>query len=60
MDLLIVAFYTLCDDLLIQKGYQDDPRTKMSAAEMMTTALVAAELFGQILGTIIHSDMNLG
>ena len=46
MDLVIVAFYTLCDDLLIQHGYQDDPRTKMSAAEVMTTALVAAELFG--------------
>ena len=46
MDLLIVAFYTLCDDLLIQYQYQDDPRIKMSAAEVMTTALVAAELFG--------------
>ena len=46
MDFIIVAFYTLCDDLLIQHGYQDDPRTKMSAAEVMTTALVAAQLFG--------------
>ena len=46
MDLVIVAFYTLCDDLLIQHGYQDDPRSKMSTAEVMTTALVAAELFG--------------
>ncbi len=46
MDLTIVAFYTLCDDHLIQHGYQDDPRTQMSAAEVMTTALVAAELFG--------------
>ncbi len=46
MDLVIVAFYTLCDDLLIEHGYQDDPRAKMSAAEVMTTALVAAELFG--------------
>ena len=45
MDIVIVAFYTLCDDLLIQHGYQDQPRTKMSAAEVMTTALVAAELF---------------
>ena len=43
MDLVIVAFYTLCDDLLIQHQYQDDPRTKMSAAEVMTTALVAAD-----------------
>ena len=46
MDLVIVAFYTLCDGLLIHHGYQDDPRTKMSAAEVMTTTLVAAELFG--------------
>ena len=44
MDLLIVAFYTFCDDLLIHQGHPDDPRCKMSAAEVMTTALVAAEL----------------
>ena len=36
MDLVIVAFYTVCDDLLIQCGYQDDPRAKMSVAEVMT------------------------
>ena len=46
MDLVIVAFYTVCDDLLIQHGYQDDPRPQMSTAEVMTTALVAAQLFG--------------
>ena len=45
MDLHIVAFYTLSDDLLIQHQYRDDPRIKMSAAEVITTALVAAELF---------------
>ena len=45
MDLTIVTFYTLCDDLLIAHNYQDDPRTQMTAAEVMTTALVAAELF---------------
>ena len=39
MDLIIVAFYTLCNDLLIQNGHQDDPRTKMSATKVMTTAL---------------------
>ena len=44
MNFIIVAFYTLCDDLLIQ--HQDDPRAKMSAAEMMTTALMVAQLFG--------------
>ena len=46
MDLLIVTFYTLCDDLLIQHSYQQYPRTPMTAAEVMTIALVAAELFG--------------
>ena len=33
MDLIVIAFYTLCDDLLIQSGYQDDPRIQMSAAK---------------------------
>ena len=46
MGFITVAFYTLCDDLLIQNGHQNDPRTKMSAAEVMTTALVAAQFFG--------------
>ena len=46
MGLVIVAFYTLCDDLLIEQQYQDDPRTQMSIAEVMTIALVAAQLFG--------------
>ena len=26
MDLTIVAVYTICDDLLIALGHQDDPR----------------------------------
>ena len=39
MDSIIIAFYTLCDNLLIQNGHQDDPRTKMSATKVMTTAL---------------------
>ena len=32
MDLIIVAFYTLRDHLLIQINYQDEPWTKMTAA----------------------------
>ena len=28
MDLVIVAFYTFCDDLLIEQGYQDDHAPK--------------------------------
>ena len=45
MDLTIVAVYTICDDLLISRGHQDDPRAKMSDAEVMTTALIAARYF---------------
>jgi len=36
----------MCDDLLIALGHQDDPRAKMSDAEVMTTALIAARYFG--------------
>lgn len=46
MDLTIVAVYTMCDDLLISLGHQDHRLAKMSDAEVMTTALVAARYFG--------------
>ena len=46
MDLTIVAVYTICDDLLISFGHQDDRRAKMSDAEVMTTAIIAARCFG--------------
>lgn len=45
MDLTLVAVYTMCDDLLISLGHQDHPLAKMSDAEVMTTALVAARYF---------------
>ena len=45
MDLTIVAVYTICDDLLISLGHQKHPLTKMSDAEVMTTALIAARYF---------------
>ena len=45
MDLTIVAVYTMCDDLLISLKHQDHPLSKMSDAEVMTTALVAARYF---------------
>ncbi|RKU06479.1 hypothetical protein C6502_19770 [Candidatus Poribacteria bacterium] len=34
MDLIIVAFYTLWGDLLIQGSHHDPPKAKMSTAEM--------------------------
>ena len=46
MDLTLVAVDTICDDLLISLGHQDDPRAKMSDAEVMTTPLIAARYFG--------------
>ena len=39
MDLIIIASYTLCDNLLIQNGHQDTPRTKMSATKVVATTL---------------------
>ena len=45
MDLTLVAVYTMYDDLLISLGHQDHPLSKMSDAEVMTTALVAARYF---------------
>ena len=46
MGLTIVALYTISDDLLISIGHQEHPQAKMSDAEVMTAALVAARYFG--------------
>ena len=46
MDLTIVALYTICDDLLISIGHQEQPQAKRSDAKVMTAALVAARYFG--------------
>ncbi|MXV85723.1 IS982 family transposase [Candidatus Poribacteria bacterium] len=60
MDLTIVAVYTICDDLLISLGHQDDPRAKMSDAEVMTTALIAARYFGGNQQTACAALKTLG
>ena len=46
MDTRIVAVYCLCDDMLKALGYKDDVQCQMTAAEVMTTAIVAALYFG--------------
>ena len=46
MDLTIVAVYTISDDLLLSLGHQEHPLVKMSDAEVMTTAIIAARYFG--------------
>ena len=46
MDSQIVAVYCLCDDMLKALDHRDDPQCRMTAAEVMTTAVVAALYFG--------------
>lgn len=58
MDLTIVAVYTICDDLLISIGHQEHRQTKMSDAEVMTAALVAARYSGgnqQTAGAVLKT-----
>ena len=49
MALTIVAIYTICDDLLISLGYQTHPQARMTDAEVMTTAIIAAQYFEAII-----------
>lgn len=42
----IIAIYAITDDLLKAMKHQDDCRTQLSDAEVITTALVAARFFG--------------
>ncbi len=60
MDLTIVAVYTICDDLLISLGHQDHQQAKMSDAEVMTTALVAARYFAGNQQTACAALKTLG
>jgi len=46
MDEQIVATFCLCDDYLKSIRHQEDAQRKMTDAEVMTTALVAACFFG--------------
>lgn len=45
MDDQIVAIYCLCDDVLKALNHHEDPQRRMSDAEVMTTAIVAALYF---------------
>jgi hypothetical protein len=56
MDETIIATYCLCDDLLQAMPQRADPQCKMSAAEVMTTALTAALFFR---GTLESARMML-
>ena len=46
MDGQITAIYSLCDDVLKTLHHSEDPQCRMSDAEVMTTAMVAALYFG--------------
>lgn len=46
MDTQIVFVYCLCDDLLKALQHWEDPQCRVSDAEILTTALVAALYFG--------------
>jgi Transposase DDE domain len=46
MDTRIVAVYCLCDDMLKALYYKDDVQCQMTAAEVMTTAIIAALDYG--------------
>ena len=44
-DTYIVTAYSVIDDLLKAHGYADDVRATISAAEILTVAVVAAKYF---------------
>jgi hypothetical protein len=46
MDDTIIATYYLCDEFLKAIGHRDDPQVRLSTAEVMSVALVAAAFFG--------------
>ncbi len=46
METQIIFVYCLCDDLLKTFGHREDPQCRVSDAEILTTALVAALEFG--------------
>ena len=46
MEIQIIFVYCLCDDLLKAFGHREDPQCRVSDAEILTTALVAALEFG--------------
>ena len=46
MDDTIITTYYLCEEFLKATGYHDDPQVRLSTAEVMTVALVAAAFFG--------------
>ena len=45
METKLIVTYVVCDDVVKNLGIKDDIQTKMNTAEVMTTAIVAAEQY---------------
>ena len=45
----IITIYCLCDEFLKATDFVEHPGTTMNTAEVRTTALVAADIFGGLL-----------
>jgi hypothetical protein len=45
MEDTIITIYYLCEEFLTATGHRDDPQARLSTAEVMSTALVAAAFF---------------
>lgn len=56
MDTKIVAVFCLCDDMLKALNHHQDPQCRMTDAEVMTTAIIAAMLFH---GNFEHARQHL-
>ncbi|MGB1251024.1 MAG: transposase [Candidatus Promineifilaceae bacterium] len=62
MDDEILTIYCLCDDMLQAIGHQDNSQCRMSSAEVMTVAIVAALHFGGNFAKArgwLHSDQRI-
>lgn len=46
MEMQILVTYFICDELSKQVGIRDDPQAQMTTAEIMTSVIIAAEMFG--------------
>ena len=41
----VITIYCIVDDILKAMNFKDDPQTKMSSSEVLTTAIVACIFF---------------
>ncbi len=46
MEMQILGTYVICDELTKQLGIRDNPQAQMTTAEIMTSVIISAEMFG--------------